>query len=171
MIAMNKIYFNTKDKLLFKTVKSIFKDIGFCEITDKPESNIPTLKENKNNFTIDKLVFSKPLYIRDFIGKNIFENTFSFLGFVINKKTRKISYNKNSTQLTQIEFDLLEVLYNAKDGISLDDILKDVLGYSDISQSKTSATHIYNLRKKLNTISGRSNVIIFENDKYKLNKD
>ena len=168
---MNKIYFNTKDKLLFKTVKSIFKDIGFCEITDKPESNIPVLKENKNNFTIDKLVFPKPLCIRDIVGKNIFENTFSFLDFVVNKKTRKISFNEKSTQLTQIEFDLLKVLYNAKDGLSLNDILKDVLGYSDISQSKTSATHIYNLRKKLNMISGRSNIIIFENDKYKLNKD
>lgn len=166
---MNKIYFDTKDKLLFKTVKSIFKDIGFCEITDKAESNIPTLKENKNNFTIDKLVFSKPLCIRDIVSKKIFENTFSFSGFVINKKTREVSFNKKSTQLTQIEFDLLEVLYNEKDGISLNDILKDVLGYSDISQSKTSATHIYNLRKKLNMVSGRSNIIIFENDKYKLN--
>lgn len=168
---MNKIYFTTKNKLLFNTIKSIFEDIGFCEITDKPEANIPVLKENKNNFTLEKITFQKPLYIKDIITKNIFENTFSFLDFVVNKKTRKISFNEKSTQLTQIEFDLLKVLYNAKDGLSLNDILKDVLDYSSISQSKTSATHIYNLRKKLNMISGRSNIIVFENDKYKLNKD
>lgn len=168
---MNKIYFATKNKLLFKTIKSIFEDIGFCEITDKPAPHLPTLRENKNNFTLEKRTFQKPLYIKDIITKNIFENTFSFLDFIVNKQTRTVSYNKNSTQLTQTELNLLEILYKSENGISLNEILKDVLSYSNISQSKTSATHIYNLRKKLNMLSGRSDVIIFENDKYKLNKD
>ncbi|MGN0929776.1 MAG: winged helix-turn-helix domain-containing protein [Alphaproteobacteria bacterium] len=168
---MNKIYFDTENKLLFETIKSIFEDIGFCEVINQPSQNLPILKENKNNFTIGKFTFQKPLYIKDIITKNIFENTFSFSNFLINKQTRKISYDKNSTTLTQTELNILEILYKSKNGISLDEILKDVLDYSSISQSKTSATHIYNLRKKLNMISGLSNIIIFENNKYKLNKN
>lgn len=170
-MVMNKIYFDTKNKLLFNTIKSLFEDMCFCEIVDKPIPNIPVLKEHKDSFTLNNLTFQKPLCIKDIIEKNIFEDSFSFSEFVVNKRMRKISFKENSTTLTQTELNILEILYKSKDGISLDDILKDVLDYSSISQSKTSATHIYNLRKKLNMISGLSNIIIFENNKYKLNKD
>ncbi len=166
---MKKIFFDTDNKLLFQTVKSMFEDIGFCEIVDKPDGDIPVLKEQGDSFTVGGFVFPKPFSVEDFTGKNIFENIFSFAGFKVNRNTRKITYDNNSAMLTQIELSILEILYNSDVGVSLDDILKDVLQYSSVSQSKTSATHIYNLRKKLNSISGLSNVIVFENDKYRLN--
>lgn len=168
---MKKIFFDTDNKLLFQTVKSMFEDIGFCEIVDKSDVDIPVLKEQGDSFTIGSFVFSKPFSVKDVIGKNIFENELSFAGFKVNRNTRKITFDDSSAILTQIELSILEILYNSDDGISLDDILKDVLQYSSVSQSKTSATHIYNLRKKLYKISGLSNVIVFENDKYKLNVD
>lgn len=168
---MKKIFFDTDNKLLFQTVKAMFEDIGFCEIVDKSDGDIPVLKEQGDSFIIGGFVFPKPFNVRDVIGKNIFENALSFAGFKVNRNTRKITYDNNSAILTQIELSILEILYNSVDGISLDDILKDVLQYSSVSQSKTSATHIYNLRKKLYKVSGLSNIIVFENDKYRLNVD
>ena len=166
---MNKIFFDTDNKLLFQTIKAMFEKVGFCEIVDEYQNNIPVLKDNGDCFTIGNFTFKKPMSVMDVVGKNIFENSFGFGNFKLNRNTRKISYNDNFLILTQIELNILEILYNSPDGISLNDILKYVLGYSEVSQSKTCATHIYNLRKKLQTISGLSNIIIFENEKYKLN--
>lgn len=166
---MEKIFFKTENKLLFNTIKSIFMDIGLYEITDTQNDTTNIIVENNDTFIINDIVFKKPLYIKDLLKKNIFQNTFSFCNFLVNKENRKISFMENSATLTAIELTLLEILYNTTDGLSLTDILK-TLGYSSISQSKTYATHIYNLRKKLYTLSQKDNIIIFENDKYKLNK-
>jgi hypothetical protein len=164
---MIKIYLKTNNNLLFKSIKSIFDKIGTYELTSTPQ-NYNIIEERKDTFIINnKIIIKKPLYIKELLKKNIFANSFSFSNFQVNKETREISYDKKSSLLTQTELKILELLYENTEGISTDDILKNVLKYSTNSTSSSPTTHLYNLRKKLSHLNDKDNIIL-KDEKYKL---
>ena len=69
---------------------------------------------------------------------------------------RKISLNKVNEKLTEKETEILWMLLN-KIGhqISQKELLKEIWGYDESIETRTLETHIYRIRKKLNSIGAK----------------
>ncbi len=162
---MIKIKLKTENKFLQKSFKSIFEDLGL-----KENAIDILLTENENNFILNQNnTLSKPLKIKQLLQLLNKENIITINKLKININNGKTTYDDKEIILTSTEIKLLTILNTTKEGLSLKEILNKVFGYSNITNSKTYATHIYNLRKKLHTLTNNTNIIIYENNKYKIN--
>ena len=66
---------------------------------------------------------------------------------------RKISFNKVNEKLTEKETEILWRLLNKIDHkISQKELLREIWGYDESIETRTLETHIYRIRKKLNSI-------------------
>ena len=132
--------------------------------------------ENETKFDI----FSKPIYfptflkslkreVREFVGKRNKEVTIGPYFFNYLLKTMVLKNNKE-IRLTEMEAKILNFLYNS-DGnlIKRDILLKEVWGYNSEVMTHTLETHIYRLRKKIETDSVSRNLLISESGGYRLN--
>lgn len=132
--------------------------------------------ENETKFDI----FSKPIYfptflkslkreVREFAGKRNKEVTIGPYFFNYLLKTMVLKNNKE-IRLTEMEAKILNFLYNS-DGnlIKRDILLKEVWGYNSEVMTHTLETHIYRLRKKIETDSVSRNLLISESGGYRLN--
>ena len=69
---------------------------------------------------------------------------------------RKISLNKINEKLTEKETEILWKLLNKIDHrIPQNELLKEVWGYDESIETRTLETHIYRIRKKLNSIGAK----------------
>ena len=132
--------------------------------------------ENETKFDI----FSKPIYfptflkslkreVRESVGKRNKEVTIGPYFFNYLLKTMVLKDNKE-IRLTEMEAKILNFLYNS-DGnlIKRDILLKEVWGYNSEVMTHTLETHIYRLRKKIETDSVGKNLLISESGGYRLN--
>ena len=70
---------------------------------------------------------------------------------------RKISLNKINEKLTEKETEILWKLLNKIDHrIPQNELLKEIWGYDESIETRTLETHIYRIRKKLNSIGAKN---------------
>ena len=70
---------------------------------------------------------------------------------------RKISLNKINEKLTEKETEILWKLLNKIDHrIPQKEFLKEIWGYDENIETRTLETHIYRIRKKLNSIGAKN---------------
>ena len=132
--------------------------------------------ENQTKFDI----FKKPIYfptflkslkreVREFVGKKNKEVMIGPYFFNYLLKTMIAKDNKE-IRLTEMEAKILNFLYNS-DGnlIKRDTLLKEVWGYNSEVMTHTLETHIYRLRKKIETDRISKNLLISESGGYRLN--
>ena len=124
--------------------------------------------------------FQKPIYfptflkflkreVREFVGKRNKEVTIGPYFFNYLLKTMVLKGNKE-IRLTEMEAKILNFLYNASGNlIKRDTLLKEVWGYNSEVMTHTLETHIYRLRKKIETDSIGKNLLISESGGYRLN--
>ena len=132
--------------------------------------------ENETKFDI----FRKPIYfptflkslkreVREFVGKRNKEVTIGPYLFNYLLKTIVLKDNKE-IRLTEMEAKILNFLYNSGGNlIKRDILLKEVWGYNSEVMTHTLETHIYRLRKKIETDSVGKNLLISESGGYRLN--
>ena len=69
--------------------------------------------------------------------------------YIMDKNEKKLKNKKLSISITEREIELIELLFNEKKSLSINNILKRVWKYSEGVDTHTVETHIYRLRKKI----------------------
>ena len=150
---------NSKDK----QIQIFFKSDKFFRIL--------ATNRNTKNFKNFDYILKLPTSIEDINNtiqnsavKKKFNATSSIKlknSYVLDKNEKKLLNNNKFITLTEREIQLLELFLDAKNPISKNEILHSVWNYSEEADTHTVETHIYRLRKKIN-----SN---FSDDKFILN--
>ena len=133
-------------KSIFLINKEDKKDI-LLEKQIKPKSiiNIPLSISNVIQI-IEGLIREEANKMNDIIIGN----------FSLDVVGRKISLNKINEKLTEKETEILWKLLNKIDHrIPQKELLKEIWGYDESIETRTLETHIYRIRKKLNSIGAK----------------
>ena len=86
------------------------------------------------------------------IKKNFIKNSsIKIKNYILNKNEKKLSKGDIFILLTEKEIQFLELLLYNKQSISKKQILEKVWKYSSEADTHTVETHIYRLRKKINS--------------------
>ena len=147
---LDKKYLNffreNEKKSIFLINKEDKKDV-FLEKQIKPKSiiNIPLSISNVIQI-IEGLIREEANKMNDIIIGN----------FSLDVVGRKISLNKVNEKLTEKETEILWKLLNKIDHrIPQKEFLKEIWGYDENIETRTLETHIYRIRKKLNSIGAK----------------
>ena len=147
---LDKKYLNffreNEKKSIFLINKEDKKDI-LLEKQIKPKSiiNIPLSISNVIQI-IEGLIREEANKMNDIIIGN----------FSLDVVGRKISLNKVNEKLTEKETEILWKLLNKIDHkIPQKEFLKEIWGYDESIETRTLETHIYRIRKKLNSIGAK----------------
>ena len=147
---LDKKYLNffreNEKKSIFLINKEDKKDI-LLEKQIKPKSiiNIPLSISNVIQI-IEGLIREEANKMNDIIIGN----------FSLDVVGRKISFNKINEKLTEKETEILWKLLNKIDHrIPQKEFLKEIWGYDENIETRTLETHIYRIRKKLNSIGAK----------------
>ena len=147
---LDKKYLNffreNEKKSIFLINKEDKKDI-LLEKQIKPKSiiNIPLSISNVIQI-IEGLIREEANKMNDIIIGN----------FSLDVVGRKISLNKINEKLTEKETEILWKLLNKIDHrIPQKELLKEIWGYDENIETRTLETHIYRIRKKLNSIGAK----------------
>lgn len=147
---LDKKYLNffreNEKKSIFLINKEDTKDI-LLEKQIKPKSiiNIPLSISNVIQI-IEGLIREEANKMNDIIIGN----------FSLDVVGRKISLNKINEKLTEKETEILWKLLNKIDHrIPQKEFLKEIWGYDENIETRTLETHIYRIRKKLNSIGAK----------------
>ena len=148
---LDKKYLNffreNEKKSIFLINKEDKKDI-LLEKQIKPKSiiNIPLSISNVIQI-IEGLIREEANKMNDIIIGN----------FSLDVVGRKISLNKINEKLTEKETEILWKLLNKIDHrIPQKEFLKEIWGYDENIETRTLETHIYRIRKKLNSIGAKA---------------
>ena len=152
----------------FKNLKKIF----FINYQNK------IITKKNNNFEL--VNFNLPIKFRNFI--NTINNTIvqshkydekliKFKKFIYDPRLRKLHDTISSIRFTEKEAEIfLFLLNNRKSNIQKKRLLSEVWKYDDSIDTHTLETHIYSLRKKIESKLKINNLITFEEDKgYSIN--
>ena len=140
------IFRENEKKSIFLINKEDKKDI-LLEKQIKPKSiiNIPLSISNIIQI-IESLIREEANKMNDIIIGN----------FSLDVVGRKISLNKINEKLTEKETEILWKLLNKIDHrIPQKELLKEIWGYDESIETRTLETHIYRIRKKLNSIGAK----------------
>ena len=162
---MKNIYLDIEDKVLRQSFYDLFSVFGF-KFTDKNKADF-VVKDLDDRISVngDKF-FTKPVDIFSMISE-LSQSTDLYFGKLCLKVKKKIAeFNEKTVALTDIETKILSSLISNKDGISNLDLSIAVFAKANESCLKSLVTHLYNLKKKLETITGKQKNIILENSKY-----
>ena len=87
----------------------------------------------------------------------------------LNLNSRKIIKNDTDLDLTERETNIIIYLIKSKMPVKIDELQKEVWGYSSELETHTVETHIYRLRKKMKEKFGDENFISSLKNGYKIN--
>jgi DNA-binding response OmpR family regulator len=136
--------------------------------------------DDSNNFPDSVHVIAKPIKLENFLDTvhasvNIFSNSsngiISFNKFELNSGNKEIKNLRNEeiTKLTEREVSILKYLYKVqKKIVSKSELLSEVWGYNPNVTTHTVETHIYRLRQKVEHDNKEFQIIITEDNGYKL---
>jgi len=124
-------------------------------------NNKPVIYIEKAGFTkkcnhTDKIIF--PLIVSNFntrivnllTSKKFNQNSsLKIKDYIIDKNEKILKKNDLSINVTEREIQLIDLLFNEKNPISKNNLLKQIWKYSDNADTHTVETHIYRLRKKI----------------------
>ena len=145
----------------------------------KKSNKIKILAFNSNNLNSELFTdkVSLPTTIKDInfviensiIKKKFLENSsIKIKDYILDKNEKKLINDKKFVLLTEKEVQLLELFLSDSQPINRNKILNKVWKYSKDADTHTVETHIYRLRKKINSEFGDDNFIFNEKDGYRL---
>ncbi|MCR5506881.1 MAG: helix-turn-helix domain-containing protein [bacterium] len=162
---MKTICLNIDDKILYQTFADLFTTFGF-KVVDRGSGDFVFDDLGDRIVVNETMVFEKPVDIFYLVSK-ISENVDIVFGNMsLNQKLKQMKFCDKVALLTDIEVKILSLLMNNSDGILASDLAIAIFSKNTESQMKSLATHIYNLRKKIEEITGKQKNIILKNSRY-----
>ena len=174
---------------LFNILNEIKENLNFEPIRAQEND----LQNIVSNLTSDFLIISKknlekinnqiilrelPIKMNNFIElinvqylKNKFnlQSNINIGSYNLNLNSRKIIKNDIDLDLTERETNIIIYLIKSKMPVKIDELQKEVWGYSSELETHTVETHIYRLRKKMKEKFGDENFISSLKNGYKIN--
>ena len=162
---MRTVFFDIDDDVLRQSFEEIFAVFGF-QIVEKMPADFVFCDVGDRVVVNENMVFEKPVDIFSMISKLSESTNVERNGVLLNLREKLVSFGKNFVALTDVEVKILSYLMAEEDGVLANDLAIAV--FSNVSESnlKSLATHIYNLRKKLEKITGKQKNIVLENSRY-----
>ncbi|MBR1544416.1 MAG: response regulator transcription factor [Alphaproteobacteria bacterium] len=162
---MKTVFLNIKDKILYQTFSDLIGVFGFQVVSDRPADFV--FEDFDDRVVVNETMsFDKPVDMFYLISK-ISENVDVVFGdLILNQKLKQLRFFDKTVSLTYIESKILSLLMNDEKGILASDLALDVFAKNSESQMKSLATHIYNLKKKIEEITGKQKNIILKNSRY-----
>lgn len=162
---MKTVFLDIKDKVLCQTFAEIMKDFGF-EVVGKNTADF-VLKDAKNKIILnDETVFLKPVDVFNLVKSLGVDENICVGEFSLNLKKKQIKFLENVASVTDIEAKILEILMKKSEGIDAEDLSVEVFSKSNESCLKSLSTHIYNLKKKIESLTGKKKNIVLEKARY-----
>ena len=174
---------------LFNILNEIKENLNF-ELVRAQENDFQNIVSNLNS---DFLIVSKknlekinnqiilrelPIKMNNFIElinvqylKNKFnlQSNINIGSYNLNLNSRKMIKNDIDLDLTERETNILIYLNKSKTPVKIDELQKEVWGYSSELETHTVETHIYRLRKKMKEKFRDENFILSLKNGYKIN--
>ena len=139
---------------ILKYIRSKNSNIGILILTaqDRIQDRIAGLKAGADDFItkpydLDEVIARIQAIVRRMSGS--VSEIFEFRNIVINKSTRQVSVNNIPIDLSQKEYDLLQLLMVNQGRIVTKRMLEDSIYTNDDVNSNVLQVHIHNLRRKL----------------------
>ena len=137
-------------------------------LSKKKIDNLNQIILNNFPYKINKLIEIINLKI---LKKNFLINSNLSIGkYKLDINSKKIYLNKQELDLTEQEIKLLTYLNNKGKAASVDELQKDIWGYSESLETHTVETHIHRLRKKFLDTFEDKNFIISKKKGYLIKK-
>lgn len=145
-LITNEIDIKKKINLSKQKKSSFFKVLVSNEVKERSNFfdyvlNLPTSVKEIND-TVESEAAKK---------KFIKNSSIEIKSYLLDKNEKKLSKENKFIILTEKEIQLIDLLLRKKKSISKNDILSEVWNYSSDADTHTVETHIYRLRKKINT--------------------
>ena len=164
---MKTVYFDIDDRVLKQSLSDLFTTFGF-KFTDEKQADF-VIKDLGDRIVVNgDNFFVKPIDIFSMINDLSKNTDLCFDKLTLKIKSKIAVFEEESISLTDIETKILSSLMSNKDGISSVDLSVDVFSKVNESCLKSLATHVYNLKKKLETITKKQKNIVLENSRYSL---
>ncbi len=133
-------------------------------LTKKKINNINQIILDNFPYKISKLIEIINLKI---LKKNFsLKSNFRIGKYKLNINSKKINCNEKTLNLTEQEIKLLMYLNDKKEPTKVDQLQKDIWGYSENLETHTVETHIHRLRKKFLDSFNDKNFIISQKKGY-----
>lgn len=139
---------------ILKYIRSKNSNIGILILTaqDRVQDRIAGLKAGADDFItkpydLDEVIARIQAIVRRMSGS--VSDIFEFRNIVINKSTQQVSVNNIPIDLSQKEYDLLQLLMVNQGRIVTKRMLEDSIYTNDDVNSNVLQVHIHNLRRKL----------------------
>ena len=183
IIDQFKIFQQLKEEsidLLLVNYLLISKNIDFMkEFENKVTSNIIIIFDNLKYRNENKNFIDYKFIVKPFTLKNLFSlisnfetigreernkvNLLDHLVFLPNEKVIKNSITSKIIHLTEKETYLIQFLFkNKNEFVAKRDLLNNVWGINETINTHTLETHVYRLRKKIEKIEKKLNLIILK---------
>ena len=146
------------------------------EINQKKLANYLIISKTKkknldNQILIDKAPIEIIKLVENinikFLKKKFSQQSEINLGiYKLNLNSREIYNNKKSLDLTEREANIIVFLINSKKPVTIGELQTEVWGHNSKLETHTVETHIYRLRKKINTFFNDEDFIKSSKDGY-----
>tara|TARA_B100001564_G_C20514315_1_gene612145 strand:+ start:353 stop:904 length:552 start_codon:yes stop_codon:yes gene_type:complete len=163
-------------KILYEILKEIEIHINFNlinikkikELNLKAHDNFLIISNKKKNVENQILVDQFPINVFKliesinikFLKKKFNQQSEIVIGdYKLNLNSRKIFNDGKSLNLTERESNIVIFLYNSKKPVKISKLQSEVWGHNSKLETHTVETHIYRLRKKINSIFEDKNFI------------
>jgi len=166
-----------KENLNFETIKANKDNIESIKSDLKSDFLVLTksnLDKDDNQIILQNLP-TKINKLIELINIQFLKNKFNIQSnmnigsYHLNLNSRKITRENINLDLTERETNLIVYLNKSKLSVKVDELQKEVWGYSSELDTHTVETHIYRLRKKVNEKFGDKNFILSLKNGYKIN--
>ena len=166
-----------KENLNFEPIRAQEND--FQNIVSNLTSDFLIIsKKNLEKINNQIILRELPIKMNNFIElinvqylKNKFnlQSNINIGSYNLNLNSRKIIKNDIDLDLTERETNIIIYLIKSKMPVKIDELQKEVWGYSPELETHTVETHIYRLRKKMKEKFGDENFILSLKNGYKIN--
>ncbi len=192
MIKQNIVIINFNS--LYKILEEIKENLFFKIINYKNQEDfIKDNEVNKKNILIiynpnQELLLNNDLYQKNFLNLKDLplplnklieliniqliklrfnqQSKINIQGFELNLNSKFISINNLTLKLTEKEIEIILYLNSKKEKKNVQDLQKNIWGYSSNLETHTVETHIYRLRKKISDKFNNKNFIMSDNGGY-----
>ncbi len=162
---MKTVYLKIDDKVLKQSFYDLFSAFGFS-IIDREDADFVLVDMGDRICVNDSKYFVKPIDVFSVITELSEDTDLIFGKLSLNQKKRQVVYENEMVLLTDMETKILASLMSDVSGILASDLCINIFSKVDDSCLKSLATHIYNLKKKLEIITKKQKNIILENSRY-----